>query len=120
MLFAVLEVPLGNVGHQGVVRVRVGEEGRDREENLDDREGRRPLVLELCVRVVALVSVYSFRPFAGDDLTHNVEADSALGVDVGVVDLRFERDLASRGSVSWVPKDYRNPADWLTFGGLKG
>lgn len=65
VLFAVLEVPLCNVGHQGVVRVRVGEEGRDREENLDDREGGRPLVLELCVCGRSVGVSMRFHLFAG-------------------------------------------------------
>lgn len=48
---------------------------------------------------MGVVSVYSFRSFRSDGLTDNVEADSALGVDVGVVDLCLERDLFPRGSL---------------------
>lgn len=36
MTLAVLEVPLSDIGHQRVVRVGIGEERRDREQDLDD------------------------------------------------------------------------------------
>lgn len=44
---------------------------------------------------------YALPSVRRDDVTHNVEADSALGVDVGVVDLCLERDLFPPW-VSWV------------------
>ena len=56
-------VNVGDLRHQRVVRVRVAQQRADREEHLGERERGRPLLLE------------------------DVEADGALGVDVGVVDL---------------------------------
>ena len=56
-------VDVRDLGNERVVRVRVAEQRADREEHFREREGRRPLLLE------------------------DVEADRALRVDVGVVDL---------------------------------
>ena len=69
VLLAVALVLVGDVGHQGVVRVGVREQRRDGEQHLADGEGGRPLVLE------------------------DVQADASVGVDVGVVDLRDELEL---------------------------
>jgi hypothetical protein len=57
---------LGDLGDKGVVRVCVSKEGRDRQQDLRDCEGGRPLILE------------------------DVETNGAVGVDVGVVDLGDE------------------------------
>lgn len=65
-LGAVALVELGDLGDEGVIGVGIGEEGGDGEEDLGDGECGRPLVLE------------------------DVEADGAVGVDVGVVDLGDE------------------------------
>ena len=69
VLLAVCFVLVGDVRHQGVVRVGVRKQRRDGEEHLAHREGGRPLVLE------------------------DVQADATVGVDVGVVDLRDELEL---------------------------
>jgi hypothetical protein len=58
-----------DLGDERVVRVGVREERADGEEDLRDREGGGPLVLE------------------------DVEADAAVRVDVRVLDLRLELDL---------------------------
>ena len=45
LCFVVL-VDLGDLGRQRVVRVGIGEEGADGEEDLRDGEGGRPLILK--------------------------------------------------------------------------
>ena len=60
---AVALVDVRNLRHQRVVGVGVGQQRADREQDLGDRQRGAPLVLE------------------------DVEADAALAVDVGVVDL---------------------------------
>ena len=57
-----------------IVRVRVGQQRRDRQEDLRDRQRRAPLALQ------------------------NVEANAAVVVHVAVVDLRRELDLRARDS----------------------
>lgn len=66
---AVALVDVRDLRHERVVGVGVGQQRADREQHLGDRQRRRPLVLE------------------------DVEADRALRVDVGVVDLGLEGDL---------------------------
>ena len=56
-------VDVRDLRHQGVIGVRVAQQRADREQHFRQRQGGRPLLLE------------------------DVEADGALGVDVGVVDL---------------------------------
>jgi len=60
---------VGNLRHKGIIRVGVVEQGAQGDEDLGDGEGRRPLILE------------------------DVEADGAIGVDVGVVDPGGEVEL---------------------------
>ena len=62
-------VDLGNLGHQGVVGVGIGEQRADAEKNLGDGKGRAPLLLE------------------------DIEADAALAIHVGMVHLRLEVHL---------------------------
>lgn len=66
---AVRLVEVGNLWHERVVGIWVGEHGADGEKHLGDGEGWAPLVPE------------------------NVEADAAVAVDVGVVNLGGEGDL---------------------------
>ena len=56
-------VDVRDLRHQGVIGVRVAQQRADREQHFRQRQGGRPLLLE------------------------DVEANGALGVDVGVVDL---------------------------------
>ena len=57
---------MGDFGHEGVVGVGVGEQARNGEQNFRNGEGGAPLVFE------------------------NVEADGAVLVDVGVINLSHE------------------------------
>lgn len=59
----------GDGGHEWIVGIGVGEEAEDAEENFTDGESGTPLILE------------------------NVEADSSLGTDVGMVDLCQKGDV---------------------------
>lgn len=65
---AVVTVQRGDLRYQRIVRIRVGQKAQDAQEYLRDRQRRAPVVLE------------------------NVQADAARCVDVGMVDLRPERD----------------------------
>merc|ERR1719189_3056742 len=69
MLGPVFLVDLRDLRHEGVVWIRVCEEGRDGEQHLRNREGRTPLVLQ------------------------DVQADRSIRVDVAMVDLRGEMAL---------------------------
>ena len=62
-------VLVGDVGHERIVRVGIGQQGADREEHLGDSERGRPLVLE------------------------DVQTDAAVGVNVGMVNLSDELEL---------------------------
>lgn len=66
---AVRLVQVGNLGHERVIGIWVGQHGADREQHLGDGERWAPLVPE------------------------NVETDAAVAVDVGVVDLGGEGNL---------------------------
>ena len=71
-LVVLILVALENVsdlGHEGIIGVRVGQQGADGKEHLGDGEGGRPLVLE------------------------DVQADGAIAVDVHVINFRREGDL---------------------------
>lgn len=69
VLGTVLLVDVGNLGHQRVVGVGVRQHGADGQEDFGDGESGTPLVPQ------------------------NVQADAAVGVDIGVVDLGGEVDL---------------------------
>jgi hypothetical protein len=60
---------LGNVGDQGILGVGIRQEGANRKQNLGDGQGRAPLVLQ------------------------NVEADTAVRVDVTMVNTCGKVDL---------------------------
>ena len=62
-------VGVGNLGHERVIGIWVGEHGADREQHFGDGERGTPLIPE------------------------DVETDAAVAVDVGVVDLGGELDL---------------------------
>jgi hypothetical protein len=72
---AVLLVEMGNLRDERIVGIGVRQHAADAEEDLADCQGRTPLVLQ------------------------NVEADTAIAVDVGVVDARREAHL---GRLEWV------------------
>lgn len=61
-----------------VLRVGVGEQGANRQQDFGDGERGGPLVFQ------------------------DVQADGAGRVDVAVVDARFERDLRREGGCEWV------------------
>tara|TARA_B110001450_G_scaffold234800_1_gene239026 strand:+ start:545 stop:922 length:378 start_codon:yes stop_codon:yes gene_type:complete len=61
---------MGNLWHQRIIWVGIGQEGRNGEEHLGDGEGWGPLFLQ------------------------DIEADGAVGVDIWVVDSRGEVDLS--------------------------
>lgn len=63
-------VDMGNLWHQRIIWVGIGQEGRNGEEHLGDGEGWGPLFLQ------------------------DIEADGAVGVDIWVVDSRGEVDLS--------------------------
>ena len=77
VLLPVLRVLGGDRADQGVGGVAVAEQGADREQDLRDGEGRRPLVLE------------------------DVQADHPLRVDVAVVDPGPELHLWRLERVLW-------------------
>merc|ERR1719189_2147491 len=66
MLGSVFLVDLRDLRHEGVVWIRICEEGRDGKQHLGDRQGGTPLVLQ------------------------DVEADRTIGIDVAMVNLRGE------------------------------
>jgi len=65
-------VDVGDLRDERVVRVRVAQQGADGEEDFGQSQGRRPLLLQ------------------------DVQADGALRVDVGVVDLKRARERERR------------------------
>ena len=68
-------VEVRNLGHQGIVRVRVSQQRADGEEDLGDREGGRPLVLQ------------------------DIKADGSIRIYIAVVNFRRERHL---GRLEWI------------------
>ena len=66
---AVLLVDGGDLGHQRIIRVRVSQQGADRQENLGDSQSGRPLVLQ------------------------DIQTDGTVCIDVRVVNFRCERQL---------------------------
>ena len=69
MLLAIVQILIGDAGHEGVGGVAVGEEGADGQQHLGDGEGGAPVLLQ------------------------NVQADGALAVDVAVVDAGLKHHL---------------------------
>lgn len=59
-------VDLGDLWHQGVIRVGVSQQRRNGEQHFGDCQSRRPLVLQ------------------------NIKTDGAVGIDIGVVDFGGE------------------------------
>jgi len=60
---------LGNIRHQWIIGIRIGQQGADGEQHLADGERGAPLILE------------------------DVETNTAVGIDVAVVNSRGEVDL---------------------------
>jgi len=58
-----------NLGDKGIIRVGIGQQGTDREQDLGDRQSRAPLLLE------------------------NIEAYASIAVDIRMEDLSLERYL---------------------------
>lgn len=72
---AVGAVKLGDLRHEGIIRIRICEQGADRKENLGDSQGWAPLIFE------------------------DVQTDASVGVDVAVIDTRREINF---GRLEWV------------------
>lgn len=71
VLLAIVQILIGDAGHQGVSRVAVGQHGADGQQHLGDGQRGAPVLLE------------------------DVQADGALAVDVAVVDARLEHHLGT-------------------------
>jgi hypothetical protein len=69
---------LCNIGHKGIIRIRIGQKRTDAQQNLADSQCRTPLVLE------------------------DIKTDSSIGIDVAVVDTGSKVYLGGlEGIICW-------------------